>query len=262
MAPPSRAVLLVIMLGGLTAFGPLSIDMYLPALPSMARDFASPTSQVQLTLAACLAGLALGQLLAGPVSDTLGRRVTLLVGLAAYAVASLMCIFAPSMYALVVLRLVQGLAGAVGIVIARAIVRDLHSGVAAARLFSTLMIVSGLAPILAPLVGGQLLLVTSWRGVFFTLAIISLVLLFVVTLNLPETLPSHRRRDGGLRETFITFWQLATDRIFIGYALACGLGFGAMFAYISGSPFVLQNIYGISPQLVTARSCPTLVLLG
>jgi len=242
-------VQLVFILGALTAFGPLSIDMYLPALPSLSRDFGTGASQVQLTLSACLLGLALGQAIAGPISDSLGRRRPLLAGLTAYALGSLLCVFAPSVYALAGLRLVQGIAGAAGIVIARAIVRDLHSGVAAVRFFSLLMLVNGLAPILAPLFGGLLLRFTSWRGVFIVLAVIGTLLLLAAATGLSETLPAERRQHGGVRVTIKTFRQLLSDRHYLGYALSCGLAFAAMFAYISGSPFVLQDIYGLSPQL-------------
>jgi MFS transporter, DHA1 family, multidrug resistance protein len=244
-----RRVRFIFILGALTAFGPLSIDMYLPALPSLSRDFATGASQVQLTLSACLLGLALGQAIAGPISDSLGRRRPLFAGLAAYALASLLCVVAPSVYALAGLRLVQGIAGAAGIVIARAIVRDLHSGVAAARFFSLLMLVNGLAPILAPLFGGLLLRFTSWRGVFIVLAVIGTLLLLAAATGLSETLPAERRQRGGVRVTIKTFRQLLSDRSYLGYALSCGLAFAAMFAYISGSPFVLQDIYGLSPQL-------------
>ncbi|MDQ2716866.1 MAG: Bcr/CflA family multidrug efflux MFS transporter [Chloroflexota bacterium] len=240
---------LLFILGALSAFGPLSIDMYLPALPSLSRDFGTGASQAQLTLSACLLGLALGQTIAGPMSDALGRRRPLLVGLAAYALASLLCIVAPSVYALVVLRFVQGIAGAAGIVIARAVVRDLHSGEALARFFSLLMLVNGLAPILAPLCGGLVLRFTSWRGVFLILTVIGVLLLLAAATGLSETLPPERRQSGGIPATLTTFRQLFASRAFVGYALSCGLAFAAMFAYISGSPFVLQDIYGASPQL-------------
>jgi MFS transporter, DHA1 family, multidrug resistance protein len=239
---------LVLILGSLSAFGPLSIDMYLPGLPQLSRDLGASPSAIQLTLTACLTGLALGQLVAGPLSDRYGRRRPLLAGVAAYAVASALCALAPSVALLVLLRLVQGAAGAAGIVIARAAVRDLHAGDAAARFFATLMLVNGLAPILAPVVGAQLLKVTDWRGVFVVLAAIGALLLSAVALGLRETLPAERRRAGGVRETATTLRRLAADRVFVGYALAAGLAFGAMFAYISGSPFVVQDIYGASPQ--------------
>jgi MFS transporter, DHA1 family, multidrug resistance protein len=244
-----RRVQLVFILGALTAFGPLSIDMYLPALPALSRDFGIGASQVQLTLSACLLGLALGQAIAGPISDALGRRRPLLIGLVAYALASLLCAISPSVLVLTMLRFVQGFAGAAGIVIARAIVRDLHSGVAVARFFSLLMLVNGLAPILAPLFGGLLLRFTSWRGVFFVLTVVGTFLLLAAATGLRETLPLDRRQSGGIRATITTFRQLLANRSFVGYALSCGLAFSAMFSYISGSPFVLQDLYGLSPQL-------------
>lgn len=245
----SSDIQLLVILGALSAFGPFSIDMYLPALPSLSRDFGGSASEAQLTLSACLLGLALGQTIAGPISDALGRRHPLLIGLVAYAIASLLCVFAPSISMFIILRFIQGLAGAAGIVIARAIVRDLHSGVAAARYFSLLMLVNGLAPILAPLFGGFLLRFTSWHGVFIILAIIGTLLFLTASFGLGETLPVESRESGGLSATLTTFRGLLTTRSFVGYALSCGLAFAAMFAYISGSPFVLQDIYGISPQL-------------
>ena len=248
-AGASSRARLVVILGALSAFAPLSIDMYLPALPVLGRDFGAGAAQIQLTLSSCLLGLALGQMVAGPLSDALGRRRPLLIGVAAYALASLLCVVAPSVGALIVLRFVQGAAGAAGIVISRAVVRDLHAGVAAARFFSLLMLVNGLAPILAPVVGGQLLRVTSWRGVFVVLAAIGVGLFLATAAGLRETLPAGSRHGGGLGATLVTFRRLLADRSFVGYALSGGLAFAAMFAYISGSPFVLQGIYGVSPQL-------------
>lgn len=239
---------LFVLLGGLTAFGPLSIDMYLPALPAISRDLVASESLIQLTLTACLIGLALGQLLAGPLSDTLGRRRPLLVGVAIYVLASLLCALAPSAILLVLFRLVQGLAGAAGIVIARAVVRDMYAGVAAARYFSRLILVMGVAPILAPVLGSQVLRISSWHGIFLVLALVTAVLFVSALVWLPETLPAHLRRAGSLRDTGRRFGVIARDTRFIGYALSAGLAFGAMFAYISGSPFVLQGIYHVSPQ--------------
>jgi MFS transporter, DHA1 family, multidrug resistance protein len=246
---PARRARVVVILGALSAFGPLSIDMYLPGLPSLGATLDAPAWAVQLTLTACLAGLALGQVVAGPLSDRFGRRTPLLIGVSAYAAASLLCALAPTILALVVLRFAQGVAGAAGIVIARAIVRDMHSGVAAARFFSLLMLVNGLAPILAPVIGGQVLRVTTWRGVFVLLAGIGVVLVAAAAAGLRETLAPADRHPGGIAETIRTFGRLLADRAFLGHALACGLAFGAMFAYISGSPFVLQDIYGASPQV-------------
>ena len=240
---------LVVVLGAVNAIGPLSIDMYLPAFPEIADGLNTSAAQVQLTLTACVAGLALGQLVVGPLSDRLGRRVPLIAAMAVYAVASVSCALAPSALVLMGLRLVQGLAGAGGVVIARAVVRDLHSGAAAVRLFSSLMLVTGLAPILAPLAGAQILGVTSWRGIFVVLAVLSALLAALVAFGLRETLPPERRIHDGLGRTLATMRGLLADRWFLGHALAGGLGFGALFAYIAGSSFVLQGIYGVSPQL-------------
>src|SRR4051812_44578307 len=226
--------------------------MYLPGLPEMARSFHASASEAQLTLTACLVGLALGQIYAGPLSDRLGRRRPFIIGVAAYAAASLLCALAPSVYLLVLLRLVQGLSGAAALVISRAIVRDMYSGTAAARFFSMLMLVNGLAPILAPVFGGQLLKVTSWRGVFVTLAAIGLVLAVAAFVGLPETLSPERRRNDGVRATLRTLRMLFSDRVFVRYSLACGLAFAAVFSYIAGSPFVLEDVYGISPQVFSA----------
>ena len=242
-------VRLVIVLGSMNAIGPLSIDMYLPAFPEIARELHTSASSVQLTLTACVAGLALGQLVLGPLSDRFGRRLPVIAAMVTYAVASLLCALATSVEALIALRFIQGLAGAGGIVISRAVVRDLHSGARAVRLFSALMLVTGLAPILAPLVGGQLLAVSSWEGIFISLSILSALIAMLVAVGLKETLPPERRIPSGLRRTVRTMGTLLRDRSFLGHALAGGLTFGALFAYISGSPFVLQGIYGLSPQV-------------
>ncbi len=243
---PRIALPMMLILGGLSAFAPLSIDMYLPALPALTGELHTTASTAQLSLTSCLIGLAAGQLLAGPVSDVLGRRRPLLIGLACYSAASLLCVVAPSAWILIGLRLVQGLAGAAGIVIARAVVRDLRSGAAAARVFASLMLVSGVAPVAAPTIGAQLLRFTSWRGVFTVLTLIGVALLIAVLFALPETLHPDRRRHGGLHQTVVTFRAFAADRTFVGYALTGGLVFAAMFAYIAGSSFVLQEVYRLS----------------
>ncbi|MEU0533756.1 multidrug effflux MFS transporter [Amycolatopsis tolypomycina] len=245
---PSRRTQLkfVLVLGGLTAFGPLSIDMYLPALPRMAADLHAPDSTVQLTLSAFIVGLALGQLVLGPLSDALGRRGPLLAGLVLYVVGSVLCALSPDAWLLIAARFVQSLGAAAGIVIARATVRDLFSGTAMTKFFSTLMLVSGLAPILAPLIGGQLLNWTSWRGVFVVLTAFGALLLAVVVFFLPE--PSLARSPLRLGRVMRTYGRLVLDRSFAGYALASGLLFASMFAYISASSFALQGVYGLSPQ--------------
>ncbi|MFF5358654.1 multidrug effflux MFS transporter [Streptomyces scabiei] len=241
-------LLVTLILGGLTATPPLAMDMYLPALPEVTTSLHAPATTVQLTLTACLAGMALGQLLIGPMSDRFGRRRPLLLGLAVYIVATALCALAPSIETLIALRLVQGLAGSAGIVIARAVVRDLYDGDEMARFFSTLMLVSGVAPIVAPLIGGQVLRVTDWRGVFVVLTVIGVALLAVVWTKLPETLAPGERHGGGMGETLHAMRGLLTDRVFMGYTLAGGFAFAALFAYISASPFVIQEIYGASPQ--------------
>jgi DHA1 family bicyclomycin/chloramphenicol resistance-like MFS transporter len=239
----------VLLLGALSAFAPLSIDMYLPALPSMARELHSSAAAAQLSLTACLIGLAAGQSLAGPLSDARGRRRPLLTGVTVYAAVSAICAVAPSIWVLLALRLIQGLAGAAGIVIARAVVRDRYDGNELARFYALLLIVNGAAPIVAPVLGAQLLRVTTWRGIFVVLAIIGVTLLAAGAIGLPETLPPGRRQTGGTKAMLCDGRQLLADREFAGYALASGFAFGAMFAYISGSPFVLQAKFGISPQL-------------
>ncbi|QQE79860.1 multidrug effflux MFS transporter [Alicyclobacillus sp. SO9] len=244
-----KRIWLISLLGALTALGPLSIDMYLPALPTLTRDLHTSTSLGQLSLTFCLLGLAFGQLLAGPISDARGRRGPLIVGLGLYIVAALLCALTPSVWVLILLRLIQGLAGSTGIVIARAILRDYFSGPELTKFFALLMLVNGIAPILAPILGGQLLLLASWRIVFLVLAGLGILMLVSVTLGLPESLPNSRRSVGGFRQTLKTMKDLVTDRVFTGYAFSQGLVFGAMFAYISGSPFVLQQIFGLSPQM-------------
>ncbi|MCK2216575.1 multidrug effflux MFS transporter [Actinomadura sp. ATCC 31491] len=244
----SRRALLLVILGALSAIGPLSIDMYLPALPAISSEMLSAPAQVQLTLTACLIGVSVGQVIAGPVSDVRGRRVPLVVGVAGFMLASLLCAFAPSVPMLIAFRLLQGMLGGAALVIVRAVVRDLYDGAAIARIFATLMLVSGLAPILAPIAGAQLLAFTSWRGVFVALSLAGVVLLAAVLAGVRETLPAAARESGGLRHTARTFWQLLRDRSFMGFALTGGLAFAAMFGYISGSPFVLQEVYGATPQ--------------
>ncbi|MEU7117180.1 Bcr/CflA family multidrug efflux MFS transporter [Streptomyces zaomyceticus] len=241
-------LLVTLVLGGLTALPPLSMDMYLPALPEVTGALNAPAATVQLTLTACLAGMALGQLVVGPMSDKWGRRRPLLIGMIVYVLATAVCALAPTAELLIGFRLLQGLAGAAGIVIARAVVRDLYDGVEMARFFSTLMLISGVAPIIAPLIGGQILRITDWRGVFHVLAVIGVLLTLVVWRFLGETLPAERRHEGGVGEALRTMKGLLADRVFTGYMLTGGLAFAALFAYISASPFVVQEIYGASPQ--------------
>ncbi len=243
--PPVRTV---VVLGLLSTFGPLSLDLYLPALPQLADDLGASASLAQLSITACLVGLAVGQLVAGPLSDRLGRRRPLIVGLVAFLLASVACALAPTAAVLVLLRLVQGLAGAAGIVISRAIARDLYSGRALMIFFSRLLLVAGLAPVIAPVLGGQLTRIMTWRGIFGVLAGFGAVLLLAGLFGLKETLPPERRIVGSFRRTLQGYNTLLHDRFFVGCALSSGLAGASMFAYIAGSTFVLQRIYGMSPQ--------------
>ncbi|MEU5716681.1 multidrug effflux MFS transporter [Streptomyces sp. NPDC020403] len=241
-------ILVTLVLGGLTALPPLSMDMYLPALPAVTDSLHAPAATVQLTLTACLTGMALGQLVVGPMSDRWGRRRPLLLGMAVYVLATVICAFAPSAELLIGFRLLQGLAGAAGIVISRAVVRDLYDGMEMARFFSTLMLISGVAPVIAPVIGGQVLRFTDWRGIFVVLTGVGLLLTFVVWKWLHETLPEAERHTGGIGEALRTMRGLLADRVFTGYMVAGSLAFAALFAYVSASPFVMQEIYGASPQ--------------
>ncbi|QLE71846.1 multidrug effflux MFS transporter [Streptomyces rectiverticillatus] len=264
-AARATGLIVTLVLGGLTALPPLSMDMYLPALPEVTGALHSPAATVQLTLTACLLGMALGQLVVGPMSDKWGRRRPLLAGMAVYVVATAACALAPDAGLLIGFRLVQGLAGAAGIVIARAVVRDLYDGVAMARFFSTLMLISGVAPVVAPLIGGQILRLTDWRGVFVVLTAVGLLLTLAVWRFLHETLPPERRQAGGLGAALRAMGALLSDRVFTGYMLAGGFAFAALFAYISASPFVVQDIYGASPQtfsLLFGLNSIGLVLVG
>ncbi|MFB7430047.1 multidrug effflux MFS transporter [Streptomyces microflavus] len=240
--------LVTMVLGGLTALPPLSMDMYLPALPAVTDSLSAPAATIQLTLTACLAGMALGQLVVGPMSDRWGRRRPLLLGMVVYVIATAICALAPSAELLIGFRLLQGLAGAAGIVVARAVVRDLYDGVEMARFFSTLMLISGVAPIIAPLIGGQVMRFTDWRGIFVVLTGIGIVLTLVVWKWLHETLEPGSRHTGGVGEALRTMRGLLADRVFTGYMVTGGLAFAVLFAYISASPFVVQEIYGASPQ--------------
>ncbi|MFH9467360.1 Bcr/CflA family multidrug efflux MFS transporter [Streptomyces clavifer] len=248
-AAARRAGLLVtLVLGGLTALPPLSMDMYLPALPAVTDSLHAPASTVQLTLTACLTGMALGQLVVGPMSDRWGRRKPLLLGMIVYVIATAICAFAPSAELLIGFRLLQGLAGAAGIVISRAVVRDLYDGDEMARFFSTLMLISGVAPVIAPVIGGQVLRFTDWRGIFAVLTVVGVLLTLVVWKWLHETLPESQRHTGGVGDALRTMRGLLADRVFTGYMVAGSLAFAALFAYVAASPFVMQEIYGASPQ--------------
>ncbi|CCQ13920.1 Multidrug resistance transporter, MFS superfamily [Rhodococcus sp. AW25M09] len=247
--PTSRERLRVILvLGALIALGPLTIDMYLPALPAIADDLNTPSSAVQLTLAGTLVGLALGQLVIGPLSDIVGRRLPLIVGTGVHILASAACIVAPNIAVLGGLRVVQGLGAAAAAVVAMAIVRDLFSGRAAATVLSRLMLVMGVAPVLAPSLGGAVLLVGSWRLVFAALAIMGVALMTLAIVSLRETLPPERRRARGVMPVLRTYRSLLRDAEFVVLVLVAALAMASLFAYIAGSAFVLQEEFGLDEQ--------------
>lgn len=239
----------VILLGALTSLIPFTIDMYLPAFPSLAIVFETNASAIQLSLTACLLGLALGQLVAGALSDMHGRRKPLIISLLVYAIASAACIFAPNIYIFVALRFVQGFAASGGLVISRAIVRDVSSGAELTRLFALLMVVNNLVPLLAPSVGSGVLLFGDWKVIFLVLTVLGVILLLISAFRLAESLPEEKRVPSNLASTFSNFASILKDRRFTGYALAQGFLIGGVFAYVAGTPFIYQNIYGVSPQV-------------
>ena len=261
-----RLVLLTFLLGGFTAFGPLSMDLYLPAFPLLGHDLGATDAAVQLTLTADVIGIVVGQLILGPMSDAWGRRRLLLGSTLVCAVASLLCALAPSVGLLVIWRFLQGASGGGGIVLARAIAADVARGVAAARLFSLFMTVSSVAPIIAPVIGGVMLTITgTWQPMFYLLAIVCVALAAVSWWAIPETLPAQRRHRGGLRDTGRAFVQLMRDRVFVGYALTVAFAYASLFGYISGSSFVLQDLFGLSAMqfsLMFAINAAGMILLG
>ncbi|MFG6204503.1 multidrug effflux MFS transporter [Pseudomonas retamae] len=237
----------ILILGALSAFGPLAIDFYLPAFPAMALAFGTDEQHVQLTLAAYFLGLSLGQLAYGPISDRFGRRVPLLSGVGLFTLASLACAYAPSLEWLIGARFVQALGGCAGMVISRAVVADKCDAVGSAKVFSQLMLVMGLAPILAPMLGGLLVNTSGWQSIFLVLTGFSALAALAVALGLPESMPAHVPRQplsGALRQ----YTRLVKDRVYLGHALTGGIAIAGMFAYIAGSPFVFIKLYGVPAE--------------
>ncbi|MDO8213173.1 multidrug effflux MFS transporter [Conexibacter sp. CPCC 206217] len=240
---------LVVVLGALTAFGPLTMDLYLPGLPDLAEDLGTGVADVQVTVTACVLGLAFGQVLAGPIGDTFGRRRPLLIGLALFTLASVGCALASSIGMLNALRVVQGLAGATGITLARAMVRDSFEGAEVARMYSSLAAVVSVAPIVAPLVGALLLAVGNWRFLFLFLAVVGAVLLIVSAAWTAETLPRARRRSGHPADILRTYRDLLRDRGYLSYTVPLAMSAVLMFGFLTASSFVYQDVYGVSPQV-------------
>jgi MFS transporter, DHA1 family, multidrug resistance protein len=245
----SRLPLFVLLLGSITAIGPLSIDLYLPAFPTLATDLHTTQTMIQLTLTACLIGLATGQAFIGPLSDAVGRRRPLLAGMVGYTVASVGCALAPNIEALTAGRFLQGFAGSAGAVLAQALLRDLVEGPLVANVLSRLILVIGVAPVLAPTIGGQILGFGGWRGLFWVLAGFGVLMTFVVAAFVRETLPEERRQRGGIAETLRSYRRVVADRRYVGYAAMSAFGFLAVFGYVAGSPFAFQDVHGVSPQV-------------
>ena len=239
--------IMVVFLGLLTAITPLATDLYLPALPIMPGELNTTASNIQMTIGVMTFGVALGQLFGGPISDTMGRKMPLIVGNLLCVISSIICAYAPSIEILLLGRFLQGLTGSVGVVISKAIARDFASGQELTKLFALLMMVNGLAPVIAPLVGGQLLLFTTWRVIFIILAVFSAILL-VGSLLFRESLSKEKRVTGGVGVAVKNYITLIKDKPFLGQTLIQLFAFGGFFAYISGSSFVYQNIFGLSAQ--------------
>jgi len=231
---------ILLILGSLTAFGPLAVDFYLPGFPAIAAFYHTDIEHVGLSLSAYFAGLAIGQLIYGPIIDRFGRRKPLLIGIAFFSISSFACAFAPSLSALVVLRFVQSLGGCAGMVIARTIVRDKCNHTQMAQVFSQLMLVTGLAPMLAPIFGGWLLVVSTWQSIFICLSVFSALCLLATWRFLPESIPYN---PLPLTNIWRRYWAIIQDKSFLTYALAGGLAMGGMFAYVAGSPFVFIELY-------------------
>ncbi|MGY4649271.1 MFS transporter, DHA1 family, multidrug resistance protein [Mycobacterium sp. URHB0021] len=241
-------VRMIVILGALVALGPLTIDMYLPALPRIADELRVSSSVAQLTLTGTLAGLALGQLIVGPLSDSLGRRRPLMAGVVLHMLASALCLFAPDIAVLGVARALQGVGAAAAMVVAIAVVGDLYAESVAATMMSRLMLVLGVAPVVAPSLGAAVLLKASWHWVFAVLVVLAGALLLLAAMALPETLPPSHRRPLKVRSIAVTYVEVLSDARFVILVFVAALGMSGLFAYIAGAPFVLQGRYGLDQQ--------------
>lgn len=245
----TKRLQIAFLLGSLSLLGPFTIDTYLPAFPTIVEEFHTSASLVQVSLTTCLLGLGLGQLIIGPMSDVQGRRKPLLIFLGLYLLSSLVCAIAPNISMLIAARFIQGFAAAGGLVISRAVVRDLYSGRELTKFFATLMLIGNLGPIVAPIIGGAILSFANWKVVFLVLTCVGAILTVVVSFKLEETLPTEKRVPSNIKQVVMNFGSLLKDREFAGYAFTQGFTTAGIFAYVSGISFVYQNIYGVSPQV-------------
>ena len=242
-----RKLLYILLLGALTALGPFTIDLYLPAFPALEASLGVSEAEVQLTLTGTTIGFALGQLVVGPLSDKFGRRLPLILATALHITASLGAALSTDLATLGLFRVLMGIGAAGGGVVAMAMVRDLFTGYAMVRMFSRMALVNGLAPILAPVIGSQLLLIMPWPGIFYFLAGYGTLVIIAAILLVRETLPRELRGRSGLTAGQ-RYKLLFSDRIFVGLLLLGGMNFAGLFAYLSASPFLFQDVYGFTPQ--------------
>lgn len=246
-SPSPLALRAILVLALLSAVAPLATDMYLPGFPAMAADLGSGAAGIQMTLTSFLLGLAAGQLLIGPISDRFGRRGPLLIGTAVAVLSGILCVLAPNVESLVLLRLLQGLGGAASVVLARAVIADrAPDAVAAARLFQLMMMITGVAPILAPIAGAGIVQAGGWRAVLAVIALLSIVSYLGVARFIDETLEPERRTPAGFGAQFAAMRSVIGNRVYLGYTLTMAFAFMVMFAYISASPFVFQTVLGLS----------------
>jgi DHA1 family bicyclomycin/chloramphenicol resistance-like MFS transporter len=244
----SQRLVYVLVLGALTALGPFTVDLYLPAFPALEHEFAVSSALIQLTLTATAVGFGVGQLLVGPWSDRVGRRLPLILATALHVAASFAVALAPDVLWLGLFRVLQGIGAAAGGVVAMAMVRDLFGGIPLVRMLSRLALVNGLAPILAPVIGSQLLRILDWRGIFYFLAAYGILVVVATAIFIVETLPPARRVDKGHTTVWERYRAIFGDRVFVGVAIISGMTFSGLFAYLSSSSFLFQQVYGMSPQ--------------
>ncbi|MBM7651195.1 multidrug effflux MFS transporter [Neobacillus cucumis] len=243
------SIAFAILLAVFSAIGPFTIDMYLASFPKIMGHFGTKASTVQASLTSCILGIAFGQIIMGALSDVHGRRKPLLISMLVYSLSSFACAFAPNITLFIILRFIQGFAGSAGIVISRAIVRDLYSGLELTKFFSLLTIIFNLAPLIAPLAGSAIISFTPWVGIFIFLGFFGILLSTLTALKIKESLPEDRRVSSDFKGLLKNFKDLLKSRRFMGYALVQGILFAGVFAYISGASFIYQKIYDVTPQV-------------